>query len=116
MGFPGDDDVDIEVPATMGGTPDSCRLEDADDLCNIMDEDMESDNTALESRILWKRLRAAAVRLVLASAAADDAGARRSFCSSNIFRKSEMLSPSSAATELELPPPVVASVMSPEPG
>jgi len=33
MGLPGEDEVDMEVPATMGGTLDSCRLEELDDLC-----------------------------------------------------------------------------------
>ena len=79
MGFPGEDEVEIDVPATIGGTPESCRLEEADDLCNINDEDMESDNAALESRILWNRFNAAAVLLVEASAATEDVDDRRSF-------------------------------------
>jgi hypothetical protein len=116
MGFPGDDEVDMDVPATIGGTPDNWRLEEAEDLCNINDDDMESDSAVFESRIRWKRCRAAAVLLVFASAAAEDVGASRSFCSSNIFRNPEMFSPSSSATEPELPPPVAFSVIRPEPG
>ena len=33
IGFPGDDEVDIEVPATIGGTLDNCRLEELDERC-----------------------------------------------------------------------------------
>ena len=116
MGLPGDDEVDMDVPATIGGTPDSCRLEEPEDRCNINDDDMESDKAAFESLIRWKRCNAAAVLLVFASAAAEDAGDRRSFCNSNILRKPEIFSPSSSATEPELPPPVAASAINPEPG
>jgi hypothetical protein len=28
MGFPGEDAVEIEVPETIGGTPESCLLEE----------------------------------------------------------------------------------------
>lgn len=52
MGFPGDDEVDIEVPVTIGGTPDNWRLEEAEDFCIIKEDDRESDSAALESRIL----------------------------------------------------------------
>jgi hypothetical protein len=115
--LPGDDDVEIDVPVTIGGTPDSCRLEEADDLCIIIDDDMESDRTAFESRIRWKRFRAAVVRLVFASAAVDEAGERRSFCCSSILRKLEMFSPSSSPIDPELvPAPAVGSVISPDPG
>lgn len=116
MGFPGDDEVDMDVPVTIGGTPDSCRLEETEDLCSSIDDDMESDNATLESRILWNRFSWAAVLLVFASAAAEDGVERRSFCNSNILRNPEIFSPSSSATEPELPPPVAASVISPEPG
>lgn len=51
MGFPGDDAVETEVPATMGGTLESWRLEDEDDLCNIMDDETESDNVLYGSRM-----------------------------------------------------------------
>lgn len=106
----------MDVPATIGGTPDNCRLEEAEDLCNIREEDMESDSAALESRIRWNRLSAAAVLLVDASAAPEDGDDNRSFCSSIIFKNSEMFSPSSSATEPELPPPVAGSVIKPDPG
>ncbi len=108
--------MEIDVPATIGGTPDSCRLEEADDLCIIIDEDIESDSTALESRILWNRFNAAVVLLVFASTAVDDAGLRRSFCVSSIFKNDEMFSPSSSPIEPELPPAGAASVMRPDPG
>lgn len=41
-GFPGEDDADIEVAATIGGTLDSCLLEELDERCNIVDEDIDS--------------------------------------------------------------------------
>lgn len=31
IGLPGDEDVEIEVPATMGGTLDNCRLDELDE-------------------------------------------------------------------------------------
>ena len=108
--------MEIDVPVTIGGTPDSCRLEETDDLCIIIDEDMESDNTALESRILWNRFRAAVVLFVFTSTAADDAGLRRSFCDSSIFKKDEMFSPSSSPMDPELPPAGAASAIKPDPG
>jgi hypothetical protein len=43
MGFPGDDAVEKEVPATIGGTLESWRLDEEDDRCSIMDEETESD-------------------------------------------------------------------------
>jgi hypothetical protein len=116
MGLPGEDEVEIDVPATMGGTPDSCRLEETEDLCIMTDEDMESESTAFESRILWNRFNAAVVLLVCASAVADDAGVRRSFCDSNIFKNDEIFSPSSSPIDPELPPAGAASVIKPEPG
>lgn len=116
IGLPGDEEVEMDVPATMGGTPDSCRLEEPEDLCNIREEDMDSDSAALDSLIRWKRFRAAAVLRVDASAAADEGDDSRSFCSSIIFKNSEMFSPSSSATEPELPPPVAGSVINPDPG
>jgi hypothetical protein len=50
-GFPGDDEADIDVAATMGGTLDSCRLDELDDRCNIVEEDIDSVNALFDSRI-----------------------------------------------------------------
>ena len=63
MGFPGEEAVEMEVPATIGGTPDNCLLEEMEERCMCIDCDIESDNAALESRIPRKRARAAAVVL-----------------------------------------------------
>ena len=41
----------MEVPATIGGTLDSCLLDDADERCIRSEDDMESDSAALESLI-----------------------------------------------------------------
>ena len=49
MGLPGEEDVEIEVPATIGGTLESCLLEELDDRCSIKDEDIDSDSAAFES-------------------------------------------------------------------
>lgn len=51
IGFPGDDDIDIDVPETMGVTAESCRLEELEDLCKWSDDDIESDKAAFESRM-----------------------------------------------------------------
>jgi hypothetical protein len=50
-GFPGDDDVDIEVAATIGGTLESCRLDEVDDRCNSVDDDIDSVKALFDSRI-----------------------------------------------------------------
>jgi hypothetical protein len=49
-GFPGDEDVDAEVAATIGGTLDNCRLDELEE--RWYETDMESDSAAFESRIL----------------------------------------------------------------
>lgn len=46
IGFPGDDAVDTEVPAIIAGTLDSCRLEEDEDRCSIVDEETESESCA----------------------------------------------------------------------
>ena len=51
MGLPGDEDVDMDVPAIIGGTLDSWRLEEVEERCSNIDEDIESDSAAFESRI-----------------------------------------------------------------
>ena len=67
MGFPGDEDVEREVAATMGGTLASCLLEELDDRCISCEDEIDSDKAALESRILWNLVRAALVLRVAAS-------------------------------------------------
>jgi hypothetical protein len=51
IGFPGDEDVDIEVAVTIGGTLDNCRLDELDDRYNSVDEDIDSVNALFDSRI-----------------------------------------------------------------
>ena len=51
MGFPGDEEVDIEVPGTIGGTLDNWRLDEVEDRWRSNDDDMESESAALESLI-----------------------------------------------------------------
>lgn len=60
MGFPGEEAVETDVPATMGGTLESCLLEDIE-RCPCIDWVIESERAALESRIPRKQARAAAV-------------------------------------------------------
>tara|TARA_R110002060_G_scaffold21525_1_gene29200 strand:+ start:1510 stop:1698 length:189 start_codon:yes stop_codon:yes gene_type:complete len=50
-GLPGDDEADIDVAATIGGTLDNCRLEELDDRCSIVEDDMDSVNALFDSRI-----------------------------------------------------------------
>lgn len=111
----GDGDVDIDAPATIAGTLDSCRLEELEDRCSISEDDIDSDKSLLVSLILWYLLSAALVRRVEASEALGSLGdlkLLRSFFWSSILRKSEMLS-SSVLTEPELVPP---SAKTPDPG
>ena len=51
MGFPGEEETDIELAATIGGTLDNWRLEEDDDRCRIVDDDIDSVNALLESRM-----------------------------------------------------------------
>jgi hypothetical protein len=112
--FPGEEAVEVEVPVTIGGTLASCRLDDVvEDRLRKREDDMESDNAALESRIRRKRFKAAEVRRVAASTAAAFTGLSRSFLVSSILRKSEMFS-SSACKESALVP--VPSARIPDPG
>jgi hypothetical protein len=113
IGLPGEDEVEREVPWTMGGTPDNCRLDDVEDRCSSSEEDRESERAELESLMRWNRVRAAEVRRVAASTAADRVGFSRSFLKSSSFKKSEIFS-SSACMESALVP--VASARMPEPG
>lgn len=41
----------MEVPATIGGTLESCLLDDADDRCIRSEDDMDSESAILESLI-----------------------------------------------------------------
>lgn len=76
---PGDDEVDRDVPATIGGTLDNCRLEELEDRWPTMDDDIESDRTAFESLRRENLDKAAVVRRVEASAAVESDGARKLF-------------------------------------
>lgn len=64
---PGEDEFDIDVPDTMGGTLESCRLDELEDRCSISDDDMESVRAMLESRIRWNLDKAALVLRLAAS-------------------------------------------------
>ena len=50
-GFPGEDDIDIEVPATIGGTLESCRLEELDERFKSMEDDIDSVSALCDSRM-----------------------------------------------------------------
>jgi hypothetical protein len=116
MRSPGDDEIEVEVPATMGGTLESCLLDELEERWSNMEDDMESDRAALESLMRWNLDRAAVVRLRCASADVLSAGALkllRSFFWSSNLRKSEILS-SSVLSEPELAPP--PSAKTPDPG
>jgi hypothetical protein len=110
IGLPGDDDVDMDVAATIGGTLDSCRLDELDDRCRKFDEDIDSVSALLDSRIDWNFESWAVVLLVDASP--EGSKLCRFFLLSNNFKKSEILS-SSVCKEPELAPP---SAIIPEPG
>lgn len=97
MGLPGEEAVEIEVPATMGGTPESCLLEEVDERCKSIDDDIDSDSCAFESLIRWNRVNAAEVAVVrraVTSAEAEFDVFKRSFLKSSIFRNSVMFSSS----------------------
>lgn len=115
IGFPGEDEADIEVPATIGGMFASCLLEELEDRWFTRDEDIESVSTEFESLIPRNRESCALVLFVDASKldpSREDLKLLRSFFWSSIFKKSEMLS-SSVWREPELVPP---SGKTPDPG
>jgi hypothetical protein len=117
MGFPGEEDVDVDVPATIGGTLDNCRLDEVEERWRSRDDDIDSESAAFESLIFWNLERAAPGRLAEASALAASLGASKLFkffCLSSSFKKSDMSS-SSVWTEPELPP-CPPSMSIPEPG
>ena len=77
IAFPGEDDVEKDVPATIGGTPpERCLLDELEDRCNNREDDIESERAVFESLIRWKRVKAAFVLRVDAS---TSVGLRRSF-------------------------------------
>lgn len=71
--------MDIEVPATIGGTFGSWRLEDTDDRCRISEEFMESESAVFVSRIFWNRERAAEVLRFAESNMVEFPGDNKSF-------------------------------------
>jgi hypothetical protein len=117
MGFPGDDEVEIEAPPTTSGTLESWRLDDDEDRCSSTEDDMESERALFDSRIFWNLERAADVRFVEASEPDGSVAVSkllRFFFESSILTKSAMLS-SSVGTDPELPPGP-ASFKIPDPG
>lgn len=104
------------MPATIGGTPESCLLEELDERCKSKEDDIESERAALESLMRWNRVKAALVAVVRRAAASRVVGFEgfsRSFFKSSIFKNSEIFS-SSAWMDSALVP--VASASRPEPG
>ena len=67
IGFPGDVETDMDVPATIAGKLDNFRLEEVEDCCSMSEDDIESDKAAFDSLIRWNLDKAALVRLVEAS-------------------------------------------------
>jgi hypothetical protein len=112
IGFPGDDDVDRDVAATMGGTLDNCRLEEDEDRCRRIDEVNDSVRMLCDSRIDWNLVSCDVVRLVAASAP-PFRKLGKLLLLSRTLRKSEILS-SSVWRDPELP--AVASANIPDPG
>lgn len=112
IGFPGDDDTDIEVAATIGGTLDNCRLDEVDDRCKRFDEDIDSVNVLFDSRMDWNFESWARVLFVAASP--DGSKLCKVFLLSNSFKNSDMLS-SSVCKEPELAP-APPSARIPDPG
>jgi len=110
IGLPGEEDVDIEVAPTMAGTLDNCRLDEVDDRCKSVDEDIDSVRALLDSRIDWNFESWALVRLVEASP--EGSKLCNVFLLSKSFKNSDILS-SSVCKDPELAP---ASARIPEPG
>jgi len=110
-GFPGEDETDIEVAATIGGTLDNCRLDELEERWSIAEEVIDSVNALFDSRIDWNF--ESWSRVLWAAALFDFSKLVRVFLLSKSFKKSEMLS-SSVCRESELAPPASASM--PEPG
>lgn len=105
MGLPGEEDVETEVPWTMGGTLDNWRLEELEDLCSNNDDDNESDNAVLDSRMPRYFDRAAVVLRIVASRDAESVCEklfRSFFDSSSLMKSCKFLSSSDCSIEPEL--------------
>jgi hypothetical protein len=106
IGFPGDEDVETEVPGIIGGTAESWREDELDDLCRSNEDERESDRAAFDSRIRWYLESAAVVLRIEASREAESARLKlfRSFFCSKRLMKSLRLSSSVCGIEPALPP------------
>lgn len=106
IGFPGEDEVETEVPWTIGGTLDNCRLEELEDRCKSKEDDTESERTAWDSFIPRNLERAAVVLRMVASRVASSSLLKlfKSFFCSNSAIKSFRLSSSVGGMDPELPP------------
>lgn len=113
IGFPGDDAVEAEAAPIIGGTLDNWRLDVDDDRCNKRDDDIESDNAALESLIFWNLERVAVGRLSVPLASLDGRKLLRSFFRSSILRKSPILSASVGSEEAPTPVPASFRILDP---
>lgn len=61
IGLPGEEEVEIR-PGLMPGTFCNCRLDELEDLCNIVDDCMDSESWVVESFIRENLENCAAVR------------------------------------------------------
>ena len=106
IGLPGEDEVETEVPWTIGGTLDSWRLDELEDRCKSREDESESDRTALDSLIPRNLDNAAVVLRIDASRAASSSRLKlfKSFFCSSKAMKSLSLSSSVVGIGLELPP------------
>jgi hypothetical protein len=90
----------------MGGTEESCLLDEDDERCSSNDEDSESDSCVLLSRIPLYFDNAAVVRRILASRAAESGCEkllRSFFASSSLMKSCRFLSSSLCSNDPELP-------------
>ena len=114
IGFPGDDDDgEADAGAIMPGTLVNCRLDELDDLCNCMDEVMDSVRAWFDSFIMWNLDSCATVLFVDASPRFAVSKLLSVRLLSKIFKNSDMLS-SSAGSEPELV--ASGSAKRPDPG
>jgi hypothetical protein len=116
--LPGEEDVETEVPCTMGGTDESCLLDDEDERWSSREEFSESDSCVLLSRIPRYFERAACVLRILASLAAESADEkllRSFFASNNLMKSCRFLSSSLCSSDPELPCRCGDSVIKSEP-
>jgi hypothetical protein len=104
--LPGDDEVETEVPWTIGGTLESCLLDELEERCNSSDEDSESESWVFDSRMPRNFDKAAVVRFMVASreAVSDVEKLFRSFFdSSSLMKSCRFLSSSDCSIDPELP-------------